>query len=406
VGSPSYRCLPALAALAIVVSSRAARAEPEGEPPTAPEEPVPEKPALEEPKAEHAAPKLVPIGYVEASYSYNFNRPSNGITNYRGFDNRHNTFTLANVALGAQFESDPVEARLVLQMGHTPSSYYAAEPARAGAAGANASDAALWKYLQEAWVAYKAPVGRGLRLQLGLTLSPVGIETMAIRDSWNWSRSNLFYGLPFYHTGLKATYSLTDSLSISTGVYNGWNSVVDNNEEKSVTGSIAYKADGVAAQLLYFGGIERPTGSREGPYWRHLFDAYAQWDVTDRVSVMGQADAGFEPNRFGTSHWYAGAIYGRLRIVSWLYFAARGDRFWEDSAGATPLFWPVRWVSSGTATVDVRPHDHVSVRLEYRHDQADGDIYFKRDVATDASGAFVPNANAQDTTTLGVTGWL
>ena len=42
--------------------------------------------------------------YVETLYQWNFNRPSNRITNYRGFDNRHDTFTLANVALDAQWD--------------------------------------------------------------------------------------------------------------------------------------------------------------------------------------------------------------------------------------------------------------------------------------------------------------
>jgi hypothetical protein len=42
-------------------------------------------------------------GYVEALYQWNFNSPSNGITNYRGFDNRHNTFTVSNIALDVQW---------------------------------------------------------------------------------------------------------------------------------------------------------------------------------------------------------------------------------------------------------------------------------------------------------------
>jgi len=62
--------------------------------------------------------------------------------------------------------------------------------------------------------------------------------------------------------------------------------------------------------------------------------------------------------------------------------------------------------STATATVDVRPHDNLSVRLEYRHDQADGDIYFRGDVPRDAvTKADVPNAHQQDTLTLGATAW-
>lgn len=401
----------------VVTPPRAFAADEPNHPATPPSDTPQALPHAPEAKPE-PSPKssltITPVGYVEANYSYNFNRPSNGITNYLGFDNRHNTFTLSNVALGANVESDPVEGRLVLQVGSTPSTYYLSEPSHPGAAGANASDGALWKYIQEAWVAYKAPIGRGLRLQLGVWLSPVGPEAIPIKENWNWSRSNLFFGLPFYHAGFKATYDLTDRLSATAAVYNGWNDIVDNNDEKSPSANITYKIpDLLLVQVLYLGGVERPTGSPDGPYWRHLFDGYIQWDVTSRVAVLVHGDGGWEYNRFGLSDWYAGALASRVKVADWLFVALRGDRFWEDvgsnSRGrATPIFWPVGWVSSGTATLDVRPHDHVSVRLEYRHDQADGATFFRGTVAGAGSPAdpYVPNANAQDTMTLGVTGWL
>ena len=71
--------------------------------------------------------------------------------------------------------------------------------------------------IAQANVAYKAPLGRGLLIEGGIFLSPVGPEGMAIKDQWNWSRSNLFFGLPFYHTGLKVSYAFTDRLFT-----NGW----------------------------------------------------------------------------------------------------------------------------------------------------------------------------------------
>ncbi|HEX7603550.1 MAG TPA: outer membrane beta-barrel protein, partial [Polyangiaceae bacterium] len=98
--------------------------------------------------------KITPLGYVEAYYAYNFNRPANGLTNFRGFDNRHNTFSLSNVALGASFEGGPITGKLVLQVGSTPSTYYLGEPALSGSSGANATSSDLWKYLQEAHVGY------------------------------------------------------------------------------------------------------------------------------------------------------------------------------------------------------------------------------------------------------------
>jgi hypothetical protein len=136
--------------------------EPAAEPPPSPPAiaPAPElaPPAPEKP-VEKPLFKLTPTGYVEAYYAYNFNRPSNGITNFRDFDNRHNTFTLSNAVLGTSWEAGPISGKVLAQVGSTPSTYYLGEPALGGASGANATGPDLWKYLQEAWVSYE---GRAL----------------------------------------------------------------------------------------------------------------------------------------------------------------------------------------------------------------------------------------------------
>lgn len=357
---------------------------------------------------------LTPVAYVEAEYSYNFNRPSNSITSYRAFDNRHGTFNLSNAVLGTAWQAGEVSGKIVFQVGNTPSTYYASEPTRPGGVGAGPSDASTWRFLQEANLGWRAPVGTGLLLEAGLFLSPMGPEAMAIKDDWYWSRSNLFFGFPFYHAGARASYDLAPHLTATLAAYNGWSNVVDNNQDKSVSASLAYVLpERLRAQLLYFGGIERPSGAPEGPYVRHDIDAYAEVFATPRLAFRVASNGGWEPNRFGTSRWFAGALSGRVKAMPWLYVALRGDRFWEHVASnergtASAIFWPSKWVSSGTATLDFRPVDHLSVRLEYRHDRADSDIYYRGTVVgagTDAS-PFVPNAHTQDTLTLGATAWL
>jgi hypothetical protein len=383
------------------------------------------------PKPPPPPPAITPLAYAEAFYQYNFNRPSNGITNYRGFDNRHNAFTLANAVVGANWQAagGDVTGRLTLQFGHTPSTYYLSEPQSPGTSGANSSDGQLWKYLQEAYVGWKAPIGDGLQIDMGLFLSPIGIETMAVKDSWNWSRSNLFYGLPFYHTGIRAAYPVADHVTAHVMVTNGWNSVVDNNEEKSVSGFVTYDTLSstdedllkLYLQLLYFGGVERSPNDAAGPYWPHDFDLAGTWQIIDRLAVAMEANAGWEPNRFSEggsafgSSWYAGALYARVKTLDWLYVALRGDRFWENTASnalgtASPIFWPsnVSWVSSSTLTLDARPSDNISIRLEYRHDQAEHAMFFRSNVQGDgsANNPFIPNAKTQDTLTLGATTWF
>ena len=241
-----------------------------------------------EPAAESTEPTQNPFrlgGYVEALYQWNFARPSNGITNFRGFDNRHNSFTLSNIALDVQWDYADLIGRVTLQVGHTPSTYYASEPALSGASGANATNAELWKYVQQAYVGYRFQLDRELTVAAGIFLSPIGPEAMSVWDNWNWSRSNLFFGLPFYHTGARATYSLSEAWSVQLAGYNGWNSVVDNNTEKSVSGQLLYTQPELNFAILYFGGVERARGAPEGRGFRHLFDAHVTWHATPRWSL-------------------------------------------------------------------------------------------------------------------------
>lgn len=355
------------------------------------------------------ATKITLAGYVETYYQFNFRAPSNGITNLRGFDNRERTFTLSNVALDGKGERGPVTARVIVQVGATPSTYYLAEPARPGANGANATGPELWKYLQQATVAYTS--GRTV-VDAGLFPSPIGPEVIAVKDDWNWSRSNLFFGLPFYHTGARIAHPLGGGWTGMMHVYNGWNSVVDNNSYPSVALSAAYASERINGQVAYFGGVERATGAPEGKPWRHLLDAYATVTVSDDVSVLAHVDGGIEPNDIGSSGWFAGALYAKLRLTPKLYAAGRLDYFREyvaESSGTTaaPIFWPTTWLASGTATVALQPVDGLSIRVELRHDHAKDRVFYGGDVTGDGvMTPYVANRRAQDTLTVGAVAWF
>jgi hypothetical protein len=424
LGSRARRFTSAVTLLLACAAPTAARAEepaPEVPPPEvpAPTVPAPAAPAPVVPAPEPAAAPSPPVkltfsGYVEAYYALNLNRPSNGVTHYRWVDNRHNTFQLSTVVLDTVAEAGAFNAHIALQAGPTADGWYAeSAEARTGGAGTSANSASTWKYIQQANVGWKAPIGRGLLLQAGLFLTPIGFEGPAVKDNFNWSRSNLFLALPFYHAGLRASYELTDRIAVTAMVVNGWNDATDNNDGKSFHAQLTYKvADALSASVLYMGGPERPTGSPEGKPWRHLVDAWAQIELHPRLSVAAHVDAGLEQNRFGTHSWAAGALYARVQPLKFLYLSARGDRFLEDVArnaqGASSSLFFGTDVYSLTGTIDVRPvENHLSVRGEYRHDIAGAPLYFARNVALDpTTNVALPNARTQDTITLGVTGWF
>jgi len=328
-------------------------------------------------------------GYGEVFVSHNFNDPDNHITNNRGFDVREDRLAIDNVVVDATGSAGAFSGHLTLQAGLTPDTYYASEP----------GDRA-WRHVQQAYAGYNIPVGTGLLVEGGIFLSPIGAEGIAVKDNQNWSRSDLFFGLPFYHAGVRATYALTPSATAMVMICKGWNDVVDNNSSPSLMAQLQLKgARSLEAGVLYMGGSERPTGAPEGQPWRHLVDGWARFEAVKDVWLQVQADAGLEENQFGRSSWVDGALSARYKARPFLNLAARGDVFWESVPdGAAPIFWSgAGRVASATFTVDLRPFpDHMAVMLEARRDWATSDIYFE------AAGT----ARAQTTVTLGVTGWF
>lgn len=434
--------LGALASLALASSAGSAWAQPaspsgsELAPPVLvgpaalgsdPAPPAPQPPEASDPKAQAPAqpkpsksilpkgwePSFTVGGYVEAAYSFSIERPSNNIIEDRAFDNLHNTFTIGNAVIDAQGKMGGLIARVALQAGRTPETYYLAEPTHPGTSLSPRSSPTAWRFIQQAYAGYKFDVADGLSLDAGIFVSPIGAEPLAAKDNWNYSRSNLFFGLPFYHTGARLTLAATPRTSLMLMITNGANSVVDNNAGKSMIGQYQYKIpDKLTLSLLYMGGPERPAGAPEGQPWRHLIDGWAMGQLASWLEMGAQFDAGFERNRFGTSYFAAGAAYARFRPASWLYLALRGDRFEEHRAEtaagkASAMFHPARWVSSGTFTADFRPHSNVSLRVEYRHDHASDEIYFEGDVKGDGEKTpFVPNAKAQNTITAAAIAWF
>ncbi|MEI7893098.1 MAG: outer membrane beta-barrel protein [Myxococcales bacterium] len=357
------------------------------------------------PSASAPKPEVTVAGYAEAYYSYNFNQPSNGLTAQRWKDDLHNTFTLATAVLDVTGKMGPVLTRIALQAGPTADGWYA-EDRR----GLNND---TWKHIQQAYASYTAPIGNGLTVSAGLFLTPVGFETAAVKDNWNWSRSNMFLYLPFYHAGVQASYPVSDKLTVNAMVWNGWNSAVDANNGKTGGLQALYTiADKLSASVHYMGGDERPTGDtvHGSASTRHLLDAWVKVAVTPKVSLAAHGNVGLEFNRIGTQSWQGAAVYARFQPKDWFAFAVRGDAVWEapptkDGVTATAIVAPTKSIYSGTATLEFKPVSNLSARLEYRHDTASSALYFSAP-ALDANGAWVADQRSQDTLTLGLTTWF
>lgn len=350
-------------------------------------------------------------GYLEAFYLYSFERPGNELVPGRGYDVRANTIALQNAVLDTGFHAHDLIGRLALQSGVAPATYYQQEPNLPGTDGAAANDPGLWRYLQRASIGWQAT--DILLVEAGLFNSSFGFEGIAVKDNFTWSRSNMATRLPNYLTGVKATVNVSKHVDVVSGVVNGWNRVVDDNDEKTVFLTGIYKQNEfLTASLSYYGGVERPGGAPEGRAWRHTAQAFAEVDPTHWLELVGDGVVGLERTRFGSARFGGGAFTAHAEALPWLGFAGRLDALFEDPGRnalgtSTPILMDAGRIVSETATIEVKPLEKgLSTRLEYRHDQADDDLWFHGTAPKDPSGNDVPNVRHQNTLLLGVTGWF
>lgn len=134
----------------------------------------------------------------------------------------------------------------------------------------------------------------------------------------------------------------------------------------------------------------------------------AEVDALPWLQLAVHGNAGFEKSDLGNHSWGALALYAHAKASEWLHFALRGDGIAENvpTSGGAILLGGADHILSLTGTVELRPAgDHFSIRLEYRHDDCDSDapLFFRR--GFDANGQQLLAA-AQNTLTLGVTGWF
>ena len=85
--------------------------------------------------------------------------------------------------------------------------------------------------LEEAYGAYKVPLGSGLTVKAGKFVTLLGYEVIESPNNLNFSRSFLFgLAIPFTHVGALLSYSPTEWLTVTAGPVVGWDVAKDNND--------------------------------------------------------------------------------------------------------------------------------------------------------------------------------
>lgn len=275
-------------------------------------------------------------GYLSLSYTYNTNDPEPRLNQYRVFDFNDNDPQLDVAQLVVQRPvSEPRQFgfRLNLLAGSGVPEVTAAY----GLFRDTHTGIAHHFDIPEAFISYIVPIGKGLRLDGGKFMTHMGYEVIGGYDGYNdnFSRSYLFgYGVPFTHTGIKASYSFNSRISSALLLTNGCDAVQDLNGTVTAGGQVAVNTSKNTNLIFNFlQGAERPHNSRDQ---RSVFEMTGTWKVVPQFSLGLDALYGHEDHAAisgGEATWKGLAGYSKYKLTKALSLAFRGEVF-DDIGGS------------------------------------------------------------------------
>lgn len=201
-------------------------------------------------------------GYADMYYNVAFNNPGVGATLWgpaagsRAFDINNNQFSLGMIQGKVSYVKDKIE--LVADMIAGPNASLATLAQFTGSSFPLSLGGGVFG-VKQLYGVYK-PTDK-LSFTIGQFGTHIGYEVIESSINFHYSLSNLFNNGPFFHTGLKVNYAISDKIGIMAGLVNAWDTYDDNNGFKSPIAQISIlPVDGLFIYLNYLTG----KGDRAG----------------------------------------------------------------------------------------------------------------------------------------------
>jgi hypothetical protein len=322
-------------------------------------------------------------GFLSSAYIYNFNNPDLMKNQYRVFDFDDNSMKIDVLELSME--------KKAVKLGETGFRFDvnagSSVPQISRSTGLNIGDLDF----HQMYMSYIAPVGTGLKIDIGKFITGMGYEVIEGYDGYNdnYSRSFLFgYAIPFTHTGVKGSYSFNENITAMLMIVNGWDNATDNNKSKSIGGQLGIApATGMNLYVNYMIGPEKSSNNSDN---RSVVDVVGVYAINDKITVGVNGDYGTEQNSGSdgsSAVWQGIAGYIRVNPLADFSLSLRAEQF-EDKDGIRTGV--VQKLQEITLTPEYRLAGDFLVRADLRYDKSD-------QVAFQKNGDWVDNQ-----TTLGL----
>ncbi|TMH25237.1 MAG: porin [Betaproteobacteria bacterium] len=308
-------------------------------------------------------------GYIDAGYTHSDRNQAAFST--RVFDQENNSFALRQ--FGLQVAKQPKEGfggLVNLTVGKDAQVIHSF-PEGVTTPPTPASATSMFDVTQ----AFLQYAGGPLTLIAGKFVTLQGSEVIWSPTNPNASRSILFGAIPFTHTGVRATWAVSDTVSLIAGVNNGWDQLTDANKGKTVElGATLNPIKPLSITLSGYSGQEVTSATTNGT--RTSINAVASYTIIDPLSVGLEVLSVSQENAGGgtTKQKYSGvAGYVTYMFTPKFRGVIRAESF-DDKDGfkfgtASTKYKEVTLTGAFLAS------DSFEARIEGRRDQATNTVF-------------------------------
>jgi hypothetical protein len=313
------------------------------------------------------AAKIEYYGFVDAYYAFNFNAyVDDKVIHYVFNHSRHNEFNVNMALLGMKYQGKMERMAFSVHAGTFGLANYAAEPA-------------IFQHIYEGYAGIKPFGKKNLWLDAGIFSSHIGLETAISKDSWTLTRCLATEYIPYYEAGVRATWEINDKWTVVILGLNGWQNMIDNNNNKALATQVVFKPneDLLINSSTYFGeGYNAPIGAVQN--MRYFHDLYATWSPTKKLGIAGVFDYGLqEIGPVNQYPWWSAALLVKADVTKKLSICARAEYFNDpdEVIVVTPDPWVGFEVGGYSMNIDYKPSKNAMLRLEGKNYMSRGDIF-------------------------------
>ncbi|HVT84219.1 MAG TPA: porin [Chitinophagaceae bacterium] len=315
-------------------------------------------------------------GYVEAYYSYDFNKPAdhNRPSFFYSY-NRHNEFNINLAMVRASYNTERIRSNIAVASGTYVNANYSAEPG-------------VLKNLYEGNVGVKLSKKENLWIDAGVFASHIGFESAIGKDCWNLTRCIVADNTPYFESGAKITYTSKNSKWLFSALaLNGWQRItrVPGNSMISWGTQITYTPSSkVTVNWSGFWGTDKPDSARLIRFYNNL---YGIFQFNNKLGLTVGLDIGREQVSTGSSN--KNTVYSPVAIVrftpneKWAV-AVRGEYYSDRNGIIVSTGTPNGFKTFGASVnVDRNITGNVVWRTEFRTLHSKDAIFTKESGVTD-----------------------